>query len=103
MRAKRAIRSLEKVGRLRASPSGDYLHPFSRALGRVIREWRVGHGMTRYAVAERARLSRETLAGVERGAAWFSVNVAARICDAMGLDLQFAMLDALRRCRRLRR
>ena len=38
-------------------------------------------------VARRANLSREALRKMENGTAWFSINVAARVCDAMGLEI----------------
>lgn len=89
--------------RARSAPSSDYLHPFSRAVARTIRWWRLAHELSGYEVAKRAKVSRGTLAGVERGEAWYSINVAARICDAMGLDPGFAVFHALRSIGRLPR
>ena len=67
-----------------------------------MRKWRKGHRLSQYGVALRAKLSRETLAGLERGKSWFSLNVAARMCDAMGLDFLAAIVSALRGSGRLR-
>lgn len=89
--------------RLRESPQSDYLHPLSSALAWVMRKWRTSHRLSRSAVAARAKLSRETIAGLERGEGWYSVCVAARVCDAMGLWMCHAMLGAARRIGRFPR
>ena len=99
----RARRTRRTRLRLRGSPKGDYLHPINVALGWVMREWREAHGLSQSAVAARAKLSRETLAGIERGKVWYSVCVAARVCDAMGLWVCHAMLGAARRIGRFPR
>ena len=54
-------------------------------------------------VARGAKLARSAVAKVERGEAWFSVNVLVRLCEAAGLDPDAVWCEALRRCRRRRR
>ena len=79
------------------SPSKVYLHPLGPALAGVIRAWRKRHRLRLTSVARRAKLSREALRKLEHGQAWFSTNVAARVCDAMGLDWLYANGEAYRR------
>lgn len=66
-------------------------------------QWRKGHGLRLSSVAKRAKLSRETVAGLERGTAWYSLCVAARVCDAMGMWFGHAVLVAVRRIGRFPR
>lgn len=94
---------LTKKRRRRAAPSANYLHPLTRALGQTIKAWREAHGLKATAVADLAKLSRSALAELERGEVWFSINVAMRICDAMGLCIAVATGEALRRAGRLPR
>ena len=61
------------------------------------RAWRKRHRLRLASVARRAKLSREALRKLENGQAWFSMNVAARLCDAMGLDWLYANGEACRR------
>ena len=84
---------------LRESPSQTFDHPVAVALGVVMKEWRMRFGFSAYEVARRAKISRQTLADTENVKGWFSVCVAARICDAIGLRF----LDAIVRALRLRR
>lgn len=86
--------------KVRCSPSPDYVHPLALALAAVIRQWLRKHRFKAAGVMRRARLSRETLRKLMSEKSWYSVNVAARICDAMGLDFGEAVLAALRRCGR---
>ena len=76
------------------SPNPDYLHPLGPALAGVIRAWRKRHRLRLASVSRRAKLSREALRKLENGQAWFSMNVAARVCDAMGLDWLYANREA---------
>ena len=78
------------------SPNSDYLHPLGPALAGAIRAWRKRHRLRLASVARRAKLSREALRKLENGQAWFSTNVAARVCDAMGLDWLYANEEAYR-------
>ena len=107
-RARRRAKTVPQDGpakrrRARASPAADYTHPLNQAMGRSIRAWRVAHRLKSAGVARLARLSRDTLAEIERGKAWYSWSVMAGVCDAMGFGLLDALMDALRRCGRLRR
>ncbi len=94
--AGRSFRDARTGLRLRESPRRDFDHPLAKALGMVIREWRERHGFSAYEVAQRARISRQTLADTERAQVWFSVCLAARICDAMGLRFDDACAAAAR-------
>ena len=94
---------LTKKRRPQASPTKNYTHPFSRELGRTIKAWRMAHGLTATAVADLAKLARSALAKIERGEAWFSSNMVARVCDAMGACLAAITYEALRRCGRFPR
>ena len=97
MKASKQLGKQGAVGRVwRESPTGDFEHRLNGALGRVIRRWRVEHGFSAYAVAQRAKISRQTLADVEEGDVWFSLCIAARICDAMGLRVSVACAAAER-------
>ena len=79
------------------SPTPDYLHPVGPAMARVIRVWRKRHRLRLASVARRAKLSREALRKLENGEAWFSMNVAVRVCDAMGLNWILANEQACHR------
>ena len=70
---------------MREAPTADYEPALNAALGRVIRRWRRRYGFSAYEVAMRAKIARQTLTDVETGDGWFSVVMARRICDAMGL------------------
>jgi transcriptional regulator with XRE-family HTH domain len=85
---------------LREARSSDFDHPLAMALGAVMRKWRVRYGFSAYEVAQRAKISRQTLADAEQANGWFSVCLAARICDAMGLGFLDAVEGALRMLRR---
>ena len=85
---------------LRVAPSSDYTHWIVRAFGRVVRRWRLRYDFTLYEVADRAMVSRQTVTDLEDAEVWYSLAVAVRICDAMGLDLLEAMAMALGRYRR---
>ena len=89
--------------RVRCSPTTDYLHPLGPALVAVMRKWLREHRLKAAGVMKRARLSRETLRKLVSVRSWFSLNVAARICEAMGLDFIAAVLAAARRCGRSQR
>ena len=102
-RRERDLAVLAGMGlRVVESPSPDYLHPLVQAMAQVIRAWRKRHGLRLASVARRAKLSREALRKLEYGGAWFSVNVAARVCDAMGLDWLCVTEQACRRIERRR-
>ena len=95
---------LAKLGvKVRCSPTTDYLHPMGPALVAVIMKWLRKHRLKVAGVMKRAQLSRETLRKLISGRSWFSLNVAARICEAMGPDFIGALLAAARRCGRLQR
>ena len=79
------------------SPNSDYLHPLGPALAVVMRQWRKRHRLRLASVARRAKLWREALRKLENRQAWFSMNVATRVCDAMGLDWLYANEEAYRR------
>jgi ribosome-binding protein aMBF1 (putative translation factor) len=79
---------------LRVAPSRDYTHWIARAFGTIVRRWRRRYGFSLYEVAERAKVSRQTVTDLEDAEVWFSMVVAARVCDAMGLDLIAAMVQA---------
>jgi DNA-binding XRE family transcriptional regulator len=79
------------------SPNPGYVHPLVRALARTIRAWRIRHRMRLSSVARRANLSREALRKLEKGDVWYSINVAVRVCDAMGLEWLEANTEACRR------
>ena len=81
---------------LRETPTSDYEHRLNGAMGKVIRRWRLRYGFSGYEVALRAKISRQTLTDVETGDVWFSHNLAARICDAMGLRFSDACAAAER-------
>ncbi len=89
--------------KVRCSPSADYLHPLGPALAAEMRKWLQKHRLKAAGVVKRAQLSREALRKLVSGRSWFSFNVAARICEAMGLDPIAAVLAAARRCGRLQR
>ncbi|MCE9610413.1 MAG: helix-turn-helix domain-containing protein [Chthoniobacter sp.] len=94
---------LTRKRRPQASPTKLYTHPFSRELGRTIQAWRRAHRLKATVVADLAKLSRSALAKMERGEVWFSINMAMRVCDAMGLCIAAATFEALRRAGRLPR
>ena len=94
---------LTKKRRPRGSPSANYLHPITKALGRTIKTWRMAHGLTVTAIAGLTKLARGTVYAVERGTSWFSWNAAAQVCDAMGLCIAAAIYEAMRRCGRIPR
>lgn len=85
---------------LRVAPSATCPDWIARALGSAIRRrwWR--HGASLYDVAERAKVSRQTVTDSEEGTVWFSIVVVARVYDAMGLDLLAAMEQVHGRYRR---
>ena len=89
--------------KVRCSPSADYLHPLAPALAAEMRKWLQKHRLKAAGVVKRAQLSREALRKLVSGWSWFSLDVAARICGAMGLDFIGALLAAARRCGRLQR
>jgi DNA-binding phage protein len=103
-RRDRDLAALAKLGvKVRCSPTADYLHPLGPALVAEILKWLPKHRLKVSGVMKRAQLSRETLRKLISGRSWFSLNVAARICEAMGLDFIGALIAAARRCGRLQR
>lgn len=100
-RRDRDIAVLETLGmKVRCSPTPDFIHPIVVALVRVMKQWLRRHRIKTAPMMKRALLSRETLRKMRTGKSWYSLNVAARICDAMGLDIVEAICVAARRCAR---
>jgi transcriptional regulator with XRE-family HTH domain len=59
---------------------------FRIQIGVVVQKQRLRQGLTQVQVAERADLSLKHIGEVERGAANVSVDIVARIADAIGLN-----------------
>ena len=59
--------------------------PLLRALGLRVRQLREGKGWTQEALAERARLDRSYIAGIEAGLRNPSVKALARIAKGLGV------------------
>lgn len=60
---------------------------FNVRVGRAIRRARHDHGWTQVELAERAGLSSNYVARLERGELGPSLRVALRICEAVGVGL----------------
>jgi transcriptional regulator with XRE-family HTH domain len=60
---------------------------FNAAVGEAIRRSRQEHGWTQAVLAENAGLSPNYIARLERGELGPSLYVAARICEALGIDV----------------
>ena len=66
----------------------DEHHAFNTVVGDAIRKARQEHGWTQAFLAERARLSPNYIARLERGELGPSLFVANRICEALAIDLE---------------
>lgn len=73
-------------------------HVFNAIVGESIRRARQSHGWTQAALAERAGLSPNYVARLERGELGASLFVATKICDALGVSIDSLMTsnDAVR-------
>lgn len=79
------------------------LHPLSPAFAEVLRRVRLRRKLSLYRLEKLTAFSRDWLGRVERGGCAFSLDVAARICDALGCAFEWVALEAARlRLRRVR-
>lgn len=60
---------------------------------RRLRHLRIKAGLTQQQLADRARCTKQTVSGVERGTANFSAPMRVRIEEALGLEQGALMLD----------
>jgi ribosome-binding protein aMBF1 (putative translation factor) len=67
---------------------------FNAAVGDGIRRARLKHGWTQVYLAQRARLSPNYVARLERGELGPSLFVANRICEALQIDLEALVVVA---------
>lgn len=70
-----------------ASGEPDEHRAFNATVGEAIRRARQAHGWTQASLAERAGLSPNYIARLERGELGPSLFVANRICGALAIDL----------------
>jgi transcriptional regulator with XRE-family HTH domain len=66
----------------------DEHHVFNTVVGEAIRGARQEHGWTQAALADRARLSPNYIARLERGELGPSLFVANRICEALAIPIE---------------
>ncbi len=70
--------------------------PIARRVGRVIRKYREGAGLSQEALAEEAGLHRTYISLVERGRRNISVDALSQIAEALGVYPSRLMADAER-------
>lgn len=89
-RPKFELTNLEGDSRETAANAPDP-HAFNAVVGESIRRARQEHGWTQAALAERAGLSPNYIARLERGELGASLFVAAKICEALSITIDSLM------------
>ena len=76
------------------------LHPLTPAFSAVLRRLRAKRRMSRYRLGKLANVSREWVAKIEEGACAFTIDLVARLCEALGHPFESVAAQAARHRRR---